>query len=200
MANAADSAVSGDVTSSITHADVTSPSRIPYPSLDNLSPAKHARVFDPNKNLLNVSRMALHASDALWGTQAALGRATIDADLDPRLRELAVVRVAWLQHSEYELFHHRPLATRFGVGDAELAAITGGDLSVLGAADRVLIDFVDQIVRDVSPGDAAVDAMRDHYDIQFLFDIVCVIGSYMLTARLAALGGVEIEDQPVKSW
>jgi AhpD family alkylhydroperoxidase len=188
------------VTSSIDRADPASPSRIPYPPLDNLSPAKHARVFDPNKNLLNVSRMALHACDAVWGTQAALGRATIDADLDPRRRELAVVRVAWLQRSEYELFHHRPLALRFGVTDAELAATTGGDLDILGAADRVLIEFVDQVVRDVSPSDAAVDAMREHYDIQFLFDMVVVIGSYMLTARLAAVGGVEIEDQPVKSW
>ena len=200
MGEAADSAVSGGVTSPITRSIPTSPSRIPYPSLDNLSPAKHARVHDPKKGLLNVSHMALHACDALWGAQAALGRATIDADLDPRLRELAVVRVAWLQKSDYELFHHVPLAVRFGVTDAELAAITGGNLDDLGATDRVLIDFVTQVVCDVSPSDAAVSAMRAHHKDQFLFDIVVVIGSYMMTARLAAVGGVQNEDQPVKSW
>ena len=200
MASAVESTVSEGKTLSITRAGLTSPSRIPYPSLDDLSPAKHARVNDPSKNLLNVSHMALHAQDALWGTQAALGRATIDADLDPRLREMAVVHVAWLQTSDYELFHHVPLARRFGVTDAELAAITGGDLSALGPAERALIDFTGQVVRDVSPSDAAVAAMQAHFDTQFLFDIVCVIGSYMLTARLAAVGGVQIEDQPVKSW
>jgi len=157
-------------------------------------------VFDPTKNLLNVSRMALHASDPLWATQAALGRATIDADLDPRLREMVVVRVAWLEGSDYELFHHRPLATRAGVTDEELAAITGGDLSVLPPAERALIDFTSEVVCDVSPGDATLNAMRVHHGVQFLFDIVVVIGSYMMTARLAAVGGVQIEDQPVQSW
>ena len=150
--------------------------------------------------MLNVSHMALHAQDALWGTQAALGRATIDADLDPRLREMAVIHVAWAQKSDYELFHHIPLARRFGVTDVELAAITGGDLAALGPAERALIEFTGAVVRDVSPSDAALDAMRAHFDTQFLFDIVCVIGSYMLTARLAAVGGVQVEDQPVKSW
>jgi alkylhydroperoxidase family enzyme len=157
-------------------------------------------VFNPALNLLNVSHMALHASDGLWGTQAALGRATIDADLDARLREMVILRVAYLQNSDYELFHHRPLATRAGVTDAEQAAIVGGDLSLLAPADRVLVDFASQIVRDVSPSDAALAAMRALHSDQFLFDIVVVIGSYMLTARLAAVGGVEIEDQPVKSW
>lgn len=200
MSSAADSAVSVGVTAPVTRAMPKSPSRIPYPSLDNLSPSKHARVYDPTKNLLNVSHMALHACDALWGTQAALGRATIDADLDPRLRELAVVRVAWLQKSDYELFHHVPLATRFGVTETELAAITGGNLDSLSGSDRVLIDFVTQVVCDVNPSDAALSAMRAHHSDEFLFDIVVVIGSYMLTARLAAVGGVQIEDQPVKSW
>ena len=179
----------------------TSSSRIPYPSIDDLSPAKHDRIFDPSRNvLLNVSRMALHASDGLWGAQAALGRATIDADLDSRLREMVILRVAHLQNSEYELFHHRSIARHLGVGEAEMAAIEGEDHAALSPAERALIAFVSAVVRDVSPDDATLAAMRSHYDDRFLFDIVVVIGSYMLTARLAAVGGVAIEDQPVAGW
>ena len=181
--------------------DPGSPSRIPYPSLENLSPMKHARVFDPTRKvLLNVSRMALHASDDLWGAQAALGRATIDADLDKRLREMVILRVGYLQRSDYELFHHSELARSFGVTDAEQAAIVSDDLSALGAAERALIEFASEVIVDVSPSDAALDAMRRHYSDQFLFDMVVLIGSYMLTARLAAVGGVAIEDQPVTGW
>ncbi len=48
-------------------------SRIPYPSLDNLSPVKHERIFDPaRKYLLNVTKMSLHVPDALWGPLTAL--------------------------------------------------------------------------------------------------------------------------------
>lgn len=176
-------------------------SRIPYPSLNDLSPEKHARVFDPaRKVLLNVSRMALHASDGLWVAQAVLGRATIDADIDARLRELVILRVAYLQQSDYELFHHRAIARRLGVTDAELAAVESDDLSALTPAEQVLLHFASEVVLEVSPSDDALNAMRAHYTDRFLFDIVILIGSYMLTARLAAVGGVETEDQPVTGW
>ena len=181
--------------------DPVTPSRIPYPSVKNLSAAKHARVFDPaRKILLNVSRMVLHASDGLWSAQAALGRATIEADLDRRLREMVILRVAHLQRSDYELFHHRELARRMGVTDAEIEAILSDDLTALAPPDHALIAFASEVIRDVSPSDGALADMRRHYSDQFLFDIVVLIGSYMLTARIAAVGGVAVEDQPVTSW
>ena len=176
-------------------------SRIPYPSLDSLSPIKHARVFDPaRKILLNVSRMALHASDGLWSAQAALGRATIDADLDHRLREMVILRVAYLQHSDYEIFHHKAIAANLGVTEAQQAAILSDDLSPLAEPERALMQFASEVILNVSPSDDALAAMREHYSDRILFDVVVVIGSYMLTARLAAVGGVAIEEQPVTGW
>lgn len=144
--------------------------------------------------------MAMHASDGLWAAQAALGRATIDADLDPRLRELVILRTAWLDGSEYELFHHRALARRAGLDEAEVAAIVGGDQAGFSAAERTLLAFVDGVVRDASPSDAVIAEMRRHYPDRLVFDVVVVIGSYMMTARLAAVGGVGTEDRPVTEW
>lgn len=175
-------------------------SRIPYPSLDDLTPLKHARVTDPTRHMLNVAHMALHASEGLWFAQAALGRATIDAAFDPRLRELAILRVGWLQGSEYELFHHRAIATNVGVSAGWQAAVTGGDLAILPPAERALIDFVTAVVRDVSPDDATLAEMRQYHDDRFVFDMAILIGSYMLTARIAAIGGVQVEDRPVAGW
>lgn len=176
-------------------------SRIPYPSFDTLSPEKHERVFGANqRRLLNVSHMAMHASDQLWSAQAALGRATIECDLDPRLRELAILRVAHLQGSDYELFHHRGLARAAGLSAAEEAAVLGGDPSLLAAPDLALIAFVDAVVRDVSPDDVVLASLRALHSDRFVFDLVILIGSYMMTARVAAVGGVQTEDQPVSGW
>jgi len=176
-------------------------SRIPYPSFGDLSPLKHARVFgSPRKVLLNVSRMAMHASEGLWAAQAALGRATIDAPIDKRLREMVILCVAHLQGSDYELFHHRELARSFGVTNAEISAIVSDDLDALPPPERALIVFASEVVLDVSPSDDALAAMRQHHSDQFLFDVLVIIGSYMLTARLAAVGGVAIEDTPISGW
>jgi 4-carboxymuconolactone decarboxylase len=177
-------------------------SRIPYPPMESLSEVKKQRIFDPSRKVvLNVSLMALHASDALWKAQADLGRATIyEAELDRRLREMAIVRVAWLERSEYELFHHRAIAKTAGVTAEELAAIQGGDLAVLGPQERALMDFVSEVVDEVAPSDATVTAAREYFTDRLLFETVVIIGSYMMTARIAAVGGVELEDAPVTAW
>ncbi len=55
--------------------------------------------------VLNVSRMAMHAPDALWGRSAQARPATVyEATLDERLRELPILRVAYLLDSAGELF------------------------------------------------------------------------------------------------
>lgn len=185
--------------STASSADMRKP--IPYPSLDDLSPIKHERVFgDGQMRLLNVTHMAMHASDDLWAAQSSLGRATIRTDLDPRLRELVILRVAHLQRSAYELFHHRGLARAAGLTAEHEAAILGGDLAALPPADRSLVAFVDGVVCDVAPGDEVIAALRRLYDDRFVFDIVILIGSYMMTARLVAVGGVQPEEQPVSGW
>jgi alkylhydroperoxidase family enzyme len=43
-------------------------------------------------------------------------------------------------------------------------------------------------------------AAREHFSDRLLFETVVIIGSYMMTARIAAVGGVELEDAPVTSW
>ena len=148
----------------------------------------------------NIYRILANAPTALPGFVQLAGALLTRSELDPQLREMVILRVGYLQRSDYELFHHSELARSFGVTDAEQAAIVSDDLSVLGAAERALIEFASEVIIHVSPSDAALDAMRRHYSDRFLFDMVVLIGSYMLTARLAAVGGVAIEDEPVTGW
>jgi alkylhydroperoxidase family enzyme len=177
-------------------------SRIPYPSLDNLSPVKHERIFDPSrKYLLNVTKMTLHVPDALWAPLTALARATVrDATLDKRLKELLIVRVGWLEKSDYELFHHNSIAAHIGVTAEQIAALHGGDLSCFAPDERALIDFVTEVVRDVSPSDATLQAARAHFSDALLFEAVVILGYYMMTARVLGVGGVDLDEAPVTTW
>jgi len=170
--------------------------------MDALSPLKRKRIFNPSrKYLLNVSKMALHMPDPLWDAQAELGRrATYEAEIDPRLREMVVVRVAWLQKSDYELFHHRTIALNAGVTPGELAAIEGGDLTLLSADEQALLAYVTEVTENVSPSDQTLAAARACYPDRLLFEVIALIGSYMMTARIAAVGGVENDEEAVTAW
>lgn len=176
-------------------------SRIPYPSLDNLSQIKHDRIFDPSRKfVLNVSKMTLHIPDALWHPHMLLGRSIQNGLLEKRLREMVIVRVGHLQKSEYELYHHRSLAANTGISAEHLAALESDDLSSLPENERALIDFVTEVVCDVSPSDATLAAARAAFPDALLFEAVVVIGYYMMTARVIGVSGVDLDASPVTAW
>lgn len=176
-------------------------SRVPYPDMDQLSPLKHDRIFAPGRRyVLNVQKMNLHIPDAMWAAQADLGAAAMQGGgLDARTKELVVVRVAVLEKSEYELFHHRGLGLDAGISQAELDALEANDLSVFDARERALLDFADQTWRG-SPSDETLARVRKHFSLSDIFAVVAIIGSYMLTSRLVAVGGVELDEKPVNQW
>lgn len=177
-------------------------SRIPYPSLDGLSKAKHDWVHDPSrKYLLNVTKMTLHVPDGLWQPYSLLARATVrDTTLEKRYKELIIVRVGYLQNSEYELYHHRSIAANVGVAPEHIKALESEDVSTLPDKERALVDFVTEVVRNVSPSDKTLAAARAHFSDPLLFEAVVLIGNYMMTARVIALGGVDLDPAPVTTW
>lgn len=176
-------------------------SRIPYPDPKTLSAEKRHVLDGGEGRVVNVSRMAMHAPDRLWLTQRQLGRAVIfDTTLDDRLREMLILRVAYLANSDYELFHHLSIAENLGVTVAQREAMRTGEFSALTEQERALGNFVTEVVRDVAPSDATVAEALVHFSLEQLFEMVVVCGSYMLTARLAGLGGVEPDDVAIANW
>lgn len=176
-------------------------SRIPYPSPDSLSPAKRAFVASPTHRLLNVVRMALHTPDGLWERQRDLSVATVlMSSMDPRLREVLILVVGHLSDSEYELFHHRSIARNIGMAEATLQAIERGDYAALAEDERVVAQFTAELVRDVSPTDDTLAATRALFSDAMIFEMIAIIGVYMMTARVAAVGGCEVDDMAVSNW
>jgi 4-carboxymuconolactone decarboxylase len=174
-------------------------SRIPYPDPATLSQAKRALLDDPDARILNISRFAMYASDAQWATQRAFGQANLHSlKLAPRLRELVILRVAHLSNSAYELHHHEPVAAGLGMDGAELAALRTGDYAVFGPLERAICEFVTEVVRDVSPRDETLAAIRALISDELMFEIVFLAGYYMIIARVAAIGGPELEAETLR--
>ncbi len=176
-------------------------SRIPYPEFADLSEAKRTFVASPAHRLLNVVRMALHTPDGLWERQSALSAATVTmSNMDQMLREVLILTVAHLSNSEYELFHHVSIAGNLGMNAATMDAIERGDYASLPEAERVVAQFTAEVVRDVSPSDETLAATRAMFSDPMIFEMVAIIGVYMMTARVAAVGGCEVDGAAVASW
>jgi alkylhydroperoxidase family enzyme len=145
--------------------------------------------------------MAMHLTEGLWKAYTDMGVASIQEDvaLAPRLRELVIVRVAYRENSDYELFHHLSIARANGVTEEEIEALKTGDYGKLAANERALLNFVDGVFAG-SPNDAALADMRAHFTDTQTLETTLFVGHYMATARIIAVTGCENDDNPVSTW
>lgn len=71
--------------------------------------------------------------------------------LDPRLRELAILRIAVLNRAGYEWQAHEPIARQCGIPEATVAAVRHGpEHPDLGPAERTVLAYTDAMTREVT--------------------------------------------------
>src|SRR3954451_20590735 len=136
--------------------------RLPYVDPDEApEPVREALEAVPS---LNIFRMAAHAETAFrpwlrWGG-VLLG----DLQLDPVLRELAILRVARLTpHAEYEWVQHVPIAEGVGATKAQVEALERDDMEAgcFSPQERALLRFTTEVVQDARAQEATLAAVRE---------------------------------------
>src|SRR5271157_5823899 len=93
--------------------------RLPYLNREDLSEADREifdRLVEERKTPVgNIFRMLAHTPKLLRRFLALGGELRNGTELDPKLRELALMTVGRLTNAEYEFTHHWNLARRVGV-------------------------------------------------------------------------------------
>ncbi len=120
--------------------------------------------------------------------------------LDPLLRELAILQVAHISGSEYEWTQHVPIAESFGA-PPELVAAIEADEREPAAADadqRAVLSFTREVVQDGAAGERAVADLRERLGDRCLVELLLVIGNYLGLARLIATVGLEPHEPVVR--
>ena len=169
--------------------------RIPYPDVAGL-PEAAQKVLAGTP--LNVVRIGALASLPLFEAQGRLSYAIADPEvLEPRIREAAILRVAHLSSSAYELHHHRPLARAAGLTADDLEAIEHRQYHRLDPTLAAVCRFTDEVVLELAPSDATLAALRALVSDRVVVNLVLAAGCYMTVARLIATSGIELDEQPL---
>jgi 4-carboxymuconolactone decarboxylase len=114
--------------------------------------------------------------------------------LDARLRELVVLRVAWLTRSRYEWAQHVRLSARFGIGAGDVDAIAAGTAADgWSEVERAAVDAADQLVAEHRVDDATWSRLAEHLDERQLVELLFVVGTYSALAMVFNATGVELE-------
>jgi alkylhydroperoxidase family enzyme len=117
--------------------------------------------------------------------------------LDPRLRELAILQVGWMEKSEYEFTHHVKIGKEFGVSDADIAGLmaeTEGQPSALEPLARAILKGAREMVRELAMSDLTFAEIRRELSDEQMTDLVLTIAFYCAVVRVLAT--MQIDNEP----
>jgi alkylhydroperoxidase family enzyme len=145
--------------------------------------------------LINVYRLLLH-SPALAESWFELSNAVRwKTDLDGRLRELVILRVAQIYGADYIVRQHVPNLTQpEGITDAECAELADWRPSALfNERERAALAYAEVMTREVEVPNAVYDDVARHFDERQTVELTVLIGAYNMNTRV--LKALRIDPQ-----
>src|SRR5438046_10211223 len=91
--------------------------RLPYLEADQVAP----EYRDMLKRNTNLHKLLVNSPDMARAFNGVGGYIRFKSKLNPRLRELAILQVGWLERSEYECTHHVQIGKGSGVTHDDIA-------------------------------------------------------------------------------
>lgn len=167
-------------------------SRLPLLNAEDLAPQDRDVVATG----MNLHRALAH-SPGLARMSRQLGLYLRNTSgLDARLRELAILQVAYASRSPYEYSHHLKIARDLGMPDSDLDAIateSAGETSGLDARARLVLRAAREAATGPAVSAETFAALAAELPADQLVDLVFAITFYCGFVRLTGSLGLEVE-------
>ncbi len=130
---------------------------------------------------LNVIRSKLRNPALYKSWRSFSGHVLRRSSLPPRDREILILRIGWLNQSQYEFTQHVRVARGVGMTDADIARVkAGADEAGWTSLEAALVQAADQLRFDGMISDATWSVLASHYSEAQLLDVIATVGQYNL--------------------
>jgi alkylhydroperoxidase family enzyme len=163
---------------------------LPYADTES-APSSIREALD--RHPVSVLRMLAHAQSAFgpWMeyTRALLG----EMELDPLLREFAILRLARLRESDYQWVQHVAIARAVGARSEQIVAIKEGreDDPSLSEAQREVLGFTREVTLEGAASEQAVAAVAARLGPRAVVELLLVIGQWLAICSFVATLGLQ---------
>src|SRR5579885_1050044 len=148
---------------------------------------------------LNVARMIGNSEAAAKPFAKMANALVMKTRLDPKLREIAILRTAKVSRSVYEWTQHVPMARHVGVSDAQIAAMDNWQAaSCFNELERTVLRFTDEVALNVKGSRQTVEALKKSLDATEIVELILSIGFWGMVARLLETTEVDREECAAK--
>jgi alkylhydroperoxidase family enzyme len=177
--------------------------RLPYLKREDLAEQDreiYDRLVEERKSPVgNIFRILAHTPNLLRRFLALGGELRNGTELDPKLRELALMAVGRLTGAEYEFTHHWNLARRVGVTREQLEHLDEFETSPLfNDLERLVQRYAFEATMNVAVSDATFEALRKALGTRRLMELVQNVAFYNMVVRILVPLQVEVESGVTK--
>lgn len=170
--------------------------RIPLRDLTTLS-GREADTAAKNRiggRDLNLFRVMMNHPDLTRRWSPFAGHVLRKQTLPPRERELLILRVGWLNQSEYEWAQHVEIARRTGITEAEIDRVRRGPGAGWNAHETALLQAADDLFADSVISEQTWATLATGYTTEQMMDVVFTAGQYTLVCWALNSFGVPLDD------
>ncbi len=160
---------------------------------------------------LNIFRTVAHAETAFRPFLRFGGAVLGELQLDPVVRELAILTVAKEAEAEYEWIQHVSIARQAGASDEQITALAeagscsseGSDRRIADAAEpgslytpaqRAAIELAAAVVRGPRVGSDLFECLREQFSDRELVELLLAIGEYLMLARIMTVLEIDLDE------
>jgi alkylhydroperoxidase family enzyme len=159
--------------------------------------AEIAKIKGGRGALINIYKLLLHSPAVCMTWFEYIGAIRWKTKLTPRLRELAIVRIAQAAKYGYALQQHVPaIAVPDGVSLEECEALKDWRGSkFFSEAERAALAYVDAIREGAGVPDDVFNAVRKHYSEREVVELTVLTGVYIMHNRIFTALKVDLEPK-----
>jgi 4-carboxymuconolactone decarboxylase len=151
--------------------------------------------YKVNGKLVNIFSVLMNHPKLFKGWMRFAGYILSDEQtLSARHREIAILRIGWLNQAAYEWEQHVRIGKAAGLSDEDIDRITKGPKAGWDRIDAALLQAADDLFENSVVSDETWKTLSERYNTQQLMDLVFTIGQYNLVSWALNSLGVPLDD------
>jgi len=167
-------------------------SEFAYPDLDSLSPDLREAVT--SRASLNIFRMITHTPGLAPSFLAMASDVLQHNSLPATWRELAILRVGYRYHADYETYQHERIGRAIGLDHDAITAAKSGSTEKLDPDATAVLRLTDLLLDNHTLTDTERDDALKTLTVNQLTDLTLTVGFYQLVCNFLNTFGVRPEE------
>jgi alkylhydroperoxidase family enzyme len=149
-------------------------------------PEEHRWLFERMEqrgSLLNIFRAFSHSPETLRRFMKLGSYFLEEGKLDPKLRELAILRVGYLCRAPYEFSQHIAFGRRVGLSDSQIRGIGDPHVGLFDPREMAVLAYAGEMTADARVSDATYAAAAAFLNTEEIVELTLVTGYYNMVSR-----------------